>query len=100
MARKYAFQCKNCGALEESSAAGENAVPSACHICGHGVGDPANWIILADLSDAELKKGFARHGLTKASVAKHTATVSHPPSHGKAVKIAVVEKMGSKDVGG
>lgn len=31
------FRCKACGHLEDSGAAGENAVPHACSVCGAGV---------------------------------------------------------------
>ena len=69
----YAFKCANCGALEEPQAAGENATPTACHVCGHGVSydpvtgirqlHPDNWIVLADMTpdEAAAHQEFYKH---------------------------------------
>lgn len=64
---RYAFQCRGCGHLEEAGHAGDRAVPRGCRHCGKGVhpeidsggnvawiDDPDNWIVLADLTPAEL----------------------------------------------
>ena len=61
---EYAFKCAYCGSLEEAQVAGENATPTACHICGRGVSydpvtgirqlHPENWIVLADLEGEDL----------------------------------------------
>lgn len=85
---KIAFQCKNCGAVEPAEAAGENDVPLACHVCRHGVHYnpdgtrqyvPENWIKLADLSDAQLAKGFHVHGLKREHVVAHKGEAKvHP----------------------
>lgn len=105
----FAFQCKHCGAVEPADAAGENAVPRACHSCRHGVkfevnpdgtgftvvDDPSNWIILADLSDEELAEDFARHGLTKSNVTRHTAKGS--PPQGARIEAMAGERVGSSD---
>ena len=76
---EYAFKCRNCGALEEPQIAGENEVPTACHICGRGVSydpvtgirqmHPENWIILADLEGEDLA---ALHEFHKFDPALHT----------------------------
>jgi hypothetical protein len=93
---KYAFKCQNCGACEPPESAGENAVPSACHICRSGVGDPSNWIVLVDLSESELRKA----GLTKAEVVKpNPSRISTPPT-GRTVKVTAFEVMGSTEVAG
>jgi len=82
--RTFAFQCKHCGALEPAAAAGENEVPHACHVCGHGVKfevdasgtnvnkvyEPDNWLVLADASQEELAKLTELHD--EIEVEKHT----------------------------
>ena len=108
---KFAFQCKNCGALEPKEAAGENPVPAACHVCRKGVKfivsedgtsvtktyEPDNWIVLADLSAAQLKKDFHRHGLTSDRVEAHTPRHDHMPDGGKVVIRTAEENLGAKD---
>jgi hypothetical protein len=109
MANTFAFQCKNCGAVEPAEAAGDNALPSACHICRHGVKyalnedgtgftvtlDPSNWIVLADLSPEELATGFDKHGLTAENIVRHAGKGSPPP--GGAHIVAAAETIGSQD---
>jgi hypothetical protein len=75
---KFAFQCANCGTKEIAEAAGENPVPRSCRICGHGDGDPENWIVLAEST--------------------HKAKVSGPPK-GKKKTATATERMGAKDRG-
>jgi hypothetical protein len=109
---KYAFQCKNCGALEPAGAAGDNAVPSQCHVCRAGVEfklhpggtgfdrilKPENWIVLADLDEKQLKADFHRHGLTADRVARHkVAADTAAPTAGKTVVTTADESVGSKD---
>lgn len=108
---KFAFQCKNCGAVEPAEAAGENEVPSACHVCRHGVSyevhpdgtgfdkvyAPDNWIKLAELKPEELAKDFHRHGLKPEHVVAHKPKNTGPPPAGQSVVRAAVETVGSKD---
>jgi hypothetical protein len=109
---KFAFQCKNCGAVEPAEAAGDNAVPGACHACRHGVKfevnedgtgftvlrDPDNWIVLADLDEKELAKDFKRHGLKSEDIERHEFTPAENPGNGGAsVKVHAKETIGSKD---
>lgn len=84
----FAFQCKHCGAMEPAEAAGDNDLPSACHICRHGVKfemnsdgtgftvtlDPDNWIVLGE---ARKGKGSAPQGAR--------------------VEVSAKEKVGSRD---
>jgi hypothetical protein len=107
---KHAFQCKHCGSIAPAEAAGDNALPHACHVCRHGVrfevsADgtnvnkvfvPENWIVLADLSPEELAKNFNIHGLTPDKVSRHTAKVAAPPQ-GKTVIVTADETVGIKD---
>lgn len=86
--QEFAFKCKHCGALEPLSAAGENDLPSACHICRHGVKfamnsdgtgftvtlDPDNWEVIGNAS----KKGKSA-------------------PQGARVEVKAQEKLGSKD---
>lgn len=89
---KVAFRCKNCGHLEESAQAGEREYPAACRVCGHGVSfdpltgvktyeDAANWLVLADASDAELDKVFKHHGIDKGDIVKHKPAAPADPDH-------------------
>lgn len=102
---KMAFQCKNCGAVEPASAAGENDVPLACHVCRAGVHynpdgtrtyKPENWIKLADLSDAQLAKGHHVHGLKPEHVVAHKGKTKVVP-HGIVQERHALESLGSED---
>lgn len=106
-----AFQCRNCGATEPAGAAGDNAVPGACHVCRAGVEyvihpggtgfdrvfHPENWIVLADLSDKELAKDFPRHGLKPDDVVAHKAKHAGPPPGGLTFVTTAEEAPGAKD---
>lgn len=109
--KKFAFQCKNCGAIEPAEAAGENEVPAACHACRRGVRyavhpdgtgfdkiyEPENWIKLADLSPEDLAKDFHRHGLKPEHVGAHKPKNTGPPPAGKSVVRAAGEAVVSQD---
>lgn len=109
---KFAFQCKNCGALEPAEAAGENAVPLACHVCRAGVGwkivegqpvrefHPENWIVLADLTPEQLAADFGRHGITHDRVVRHEAKQAGPPPGGRILERVTQEDVGSLDQAG
>lgn len=83
----HAFRCNTCGHLEDSGNAGERHLPAACRTCGAGVSfdprtgqkayDDANWTVLADETDAELKKA----GLTRDDVETHTPAPAADPGH-------------------
>lgn len=135
----YAFRCRNCQSLLEAAAAGERTVPIKCPTCGAGVswriadnGDPiktenpANWIVLADLSDEELEAVLKFHGdidieahepfysvldehnqniyNPDGSVLTAPVGTSHPAGHApgsaepRSVEASVSEAPGSKDV--
>ena len=76
----YAFRCMNCGALEPAEAAGDNPLPGACHICGHGVRFdpltgaksyvPENWDVLAELSAGRRAEILKFHRLDESAIAK------------------------------
>jgi len=97
---KKAFQCKNCGHTVSALEAGEQKLPRACPVCRvgdkGGQGDPENWIVLAELSDKDLKQGFAKHGLTRADIEEHSATQPEPSSDVAHVRTAT-EGVGAKD---
>jgi hypothetical protein len=114
--RKKAFQCDTCKAVFPAEIAGDNDVPLACPHCRAGLMfrpdgtkefHPENWIKLADLSAAELGKGFHVHGLKPTDVAKHTGHKARvTPTgivHGKEPIIGTahtreaVESLGSHD---
>lgn len=77
---KFTFRCRNCGALEPAEAAGENARPGACHVCGHGVRfDPLtgaksyvidNWDVLTELPAVERDRILKFHRLEVSDLAK------------------------------
>lgn len=105
MANLFAFQCKNCGAIEPAEAAGDNELPSACHICRHGVKysmnedgtgftvtlHPENWIVLADVPSGELPQG-----LTAEEIVRHVG--KHPsPAGGTTINVHATEQVGSTD---
>ena len=113
MSNKYAFQCRNCGALEKAEQAGENEVPGACSKCGFGieykasgpnfsiVRKPENWIVLADLKPEELAKDFKRHGITHEQVERHTPPKPAEPGRTpKVVSVTAADGVGSKDKAG
>lgn len=114
---KFAFQCKHCGAVEPAEAAGENALPRACHACRHGmkfevhpdgtgfsmIDQPENWIVLADLTEKELAADFHRHGLKPDRVTRHkppASNVSVGTATGKTVIATAEETPGIKDKAG
>jgi hypothetical protein len=109
---KMAFQCRNCGAVEPPDAAGDNEVPSACHVCRagvewklidgqpHKVYHPENWIKLAELTPPELAKGFVFHGLKPENVVKHAVFKFKSPPGGIVHEREAVEKIGAKDKAG
>lgn len=82
-AETYAFRCRNCNHLEGSAAAGENAVPAACRVCGAGVSwviengrpkqilEPDNWIVLAALDQTERTEVHAYYGTTDDQIVEH-----------------------------
>lgn len=95
---KKAFRCKNCGFLETSAQAGENATPHACPGCGCGVkfdpqtGEkspvPKNWEILANCGADRL----AELGLEPAQVHKHRPTrKSGVPAKPKNISVTTSE---------
>lgn len=77
---KFAFRCRNCGALEPPEAAGENSTPGACHVCGHGVRfdeltgaksyDRDNWQVLTELPPGERDKLLKFHRLEASDLVK------------------------------
>lgn len=81
---KFAFRCRNCGALEPPEAAGERELPGACHICGHGVRfdpltgvksyDATNWDVLTELPPAERDRLLKFHRLEAAAFVKPRPT--------------------------
>ncbi len=92
-----AFQCRNCGRLEEPDHAGDHEVPRGCRVCGKGVhfeiddgGNPQaiddtdNWTVLADLPDKAQKALLDKHALKDKDIVKHTPApsgASRPPQH-------------------
>lgn len=106
---KYAFKCKNCGALEPAGNAGEREKPRACHVCGAGVkysvnesgtgvtqaDDPGNWIVLADATDKELKAS----GLAAKDVEVHKGKLAAGPAKGPGKKVnrTAGESVGAED---
>ena len=101
----FAFRCKNCNTLETAEYAGERDVPIKCATCGAGVSfdkqgvkteDPDNWIVLADLSDAELKKVTAYHG--DIEVEKHTPIAATDPGRApRSLHVVAAESNVSED---
>lgn len=86
----YAFRCRNCNSLESADAAGERRVPIKCPTCGAGVSwspdgvrteDPDNWIVLAELSDKELKPILEYHAIDAAEIEAHTPLKAADPDH-------------------
>ena len=117
---KYAFRCKNCGALETSEQAGERDFPAACRICGHGVrydpltGDKEylneeNWTVLSDLSSEELEKErvvkksdgkeYAYWDSDDIKIVKHKAAPSTVPEgrEPQAIEREAEESLGAED---
>jgi ferredoxin len=103
----YAFRCKKCNSLAEASHAGERSVPAKCSTCGAGVSfspegvityDESNWIVLADLSDAELKPILDYHKIADSDIEEHVpamaAAASRSPLH---VVAETSEGMGAED---
>lgn len=94
-----AFRCKNCGKIETADHAGENNVPAACRVCGHGISfdprngqkklEPANWEILADAAPERL----AELGLAPDGVARHAGNKT-PPVRGE-VQVAAGDRPGA-----
>lgn len=102
---KPAFQCRTCGGFEDSGNAGERAVPASCRWCGSGVGfDPktgiktyhdGNWIVLADLTKAELKK----LDLEPDDIEQHTpATPAAADREPRNIERTAEETLGAEDV--
>lgn len=93
-----AFRCKGCGHLESAEAAGENAVPMACSVCGEGVrfnacgvksAAPENWEVLADAGPERL----AAIGVE--SVVRHIAAGA--PPDGRSLTAAANDGPGTAD---
>lgn len=110
----YAFRCRNCDRLVEAEHAGDNEVPHSCPTCGKGVHfeidaggnpvkilDPDNWIVLSDLSAAELSPILKFHGLTTADIGAHTEKTGlkagPPPGNPKFVEATAGDAVGSED---
>jgi len=91
---KFAFKCNNCGALAPASAAGENELPRSCRICGYGDDNPDNWLVLADLTEKQLKE----IGIAAVDVEVHEIEGVTPPK-GRTVVVQARETVGSKDKG-
>lgn len=113
---KAAFRCKECGHLEDSGSAGENALPHACSVCGSGVkfnprtgvktADPDNWEILSDTTPEKLTEyGLKPEDVAEPSealVAMKAAKVNPAAGQeikGKKVAATASEGLGAKDKG-
>lgn len=107
----YAFRCRNCNSLEEGAAAGDNAVPHACRICGAGVHweivdgkpvlrfDPDNWVVLADLPTHELSKVLKYHALGEDEIVRYTpGATSDPLADPQHLSVDAVERTSGEDV--
>ena len=96
----YAFRCKTCNSLEPAALAGERPVPIKCPTCGAGVTfspdgirteDPSNWVVLADLSDKELKPILEYHAIDASEIEGHTPIEPADPNH---VPVALAVEAG------
>lgn len=105
---EYAFQCQNCNSFEGPDAAGELEVPTACHICGKGVTfdevtgarilEPDNWIVLADLTEAQQNKIASTYGFDPDThrIVSHTPTVPGEQG-GSNIDRSAEETIGGED---
>ncbi len=103
----YAFRCKNCNSLADGAHAGVNAVPAKCSTCGAGIVftpdgvkhfDEDNWVVLAELPPADLKKVLDYHGISEDDVEVHVPAGAANPSHEPVSLHAVVADGVSAEV--